>query len=145
LAKVRQSIRVKAPIEAAFDYVADFTTAAGWDPAIVDASRLDVGPSHRDSRFRVVTEFNGQRIELEYTITEFDRPRRVVLVGDSPTFHRIDEVRFESAGDGTMVTYAADLQLKGVLRPATPLRKGRLEELGRNAISGLRRQLDRSA
>jgi len=145
MAKVQQAIRVKAPIEVAFDYVADFTTTAEWDPGITEASRLDVGPSREGSRFRVIADFNGRKLPLEYSITEFDRPRRVVLVGDGSTFHGVDEIRFESAGAGTLVTYTADLQLKGVLRVVEPFMKGRFDELGRKAVAGLQRELDRRA
>jgi carbon monoxide dehydrogenase subunit G len=143
MTRVQQTIHVKAPIEAAFDYVADFSTTEEWDPGIVEASRLDVGPSREGSRFHVVSEFNGRKLPLEYTITAFERPRRVVLVGEGDTFHGVDEITFESAGSGTMVTYVADLQLKGIARIVEPFMKGRFEELGRKAAAGLQRELDR--
>ena len=140
---VHQTIHVKAPIEVAFDYVADFSTTAEWDPGIAEASRLDVGPSREGSRFRVVADFNGRKLPLEYAITAFDRPRRVVLVGEGKTFHGVDEITFESAGAGTIVAYVADLRLKGLARVLEPFFKGRFEELGRAAVAGLRRELDR--
>ncbi len=143
MTRVQQTIHVKAPIDAAFDYVADFSTTAEWDPGIAEASRLDVGPSREGSRFKVLADFNGRKLPLEYTITAFDPPRRVVLVGDGDTFHGVDEITFESAGAGTMVTYVADLQLKGVARLVEPFMKGRFEELGRKAVAGLQRELDR--
>ena len=72
MTRVQQTIHVKAPIEEAFDYVADFSTTAEWDPGIAEASRLDVGPSREGSRFRVIADFNGRKLPLEYTITAFD-------------------------------------------------------------------------
>jgi len=143
MTRVQQTIHVKAPIEVAFDYVADFSTTEEWDPGIAEASRLDVGPSREGSRFKVVADFNGRKLPLEYTITAFDRPRRVVLVGEGSTFHGVDEITFESAGSGTMVSYVADLQLKGITRLVEPFMKGRFEELGRKAVAGLQRELDR--
>jgi carbon monoxide dehydrogenase subunit G len=143
MTKVQQTIHVRAPLEVAFDYVADFSTTAEWDPGVAEASRLDVGPSTQGSRFRVVADFNGRKLPLEYTITAFDRPRRVVLVGDGTTFHGVDEINFATAGGGTMVTFTADLQLKGPLRITEPFMKGRFEELGRKAVAGLQRELDR--
>lgn len=143
MTRVQKTIRVNATIEGAFDYVADFSTTAEWDPGIAEASRLDVGPSREGSRFRVVAEFNGRHLPLEYTITAFDRPRRVVLVGEGDTFHGVDEISFESTEGGTIVTYVADLHLKGIARLAEPFMKGRFEELGRKAVEGLQRELDR--
>jgi hypothetical protein len=119
MTRVQQTIHVKAPIEVAFDYVADFSTTEEWDPGIAEASRLDVGPSREGSRFKVLADFNGRKLPVEYTITAFDRPRRVVLVGD--------------------------LQLKGLARVVEPFFKGRFEELGRKAVAGLQRELDRRA
>ena len=126
MTRVQQTIRVKAPIDVAFDYVADFSTTEEWDPGIAEASRLDVGPEPRGQPVPVVADFNGRKLPLEYTITAFDRPRRVVLVGDGSTFHGVDEITFESAGGGTMVTYVADLRLKGIVAPRRTLHEGPL-------------------
>lgn len=145
MTRVRETITVTAPVDVAFDYVADFSTTAEWDPGIVEASRLDPGPTREGSRFRVVADFNGRRLLLEYTITGFDRPNRLVLVGEGSNFHGVDEIVFEASGAGTTVTYAADLRLKGLLRLAEPFMRSRFEALGRSAVAGLKRELDRRA
>ena len=42
-------------------------------------------------RFEVVADVNGRRLPLTYEITEYDRPRRVVLAGEGSTFRGLDE------------------------------------------------------
>jgi carbon monoxide dehydrogenase subunit G len=142
MTRVSETIEVAATQETAFDYVADFSTTAEWDPGIDEASRLDDDPIGEGSRFRVMAVFNGRRLPLEYRITAYERPRRVVLVGDGATFHGEDEILFESVENGTRVTYRADLQLRGLARIVEPFMRGRFEELGRKAVAGLRRELD---
>jgi carbon monoxide dehydrogenase subunit G len=145
MTRIQQVITVAVPAAAAFDYVADFSTTAEWDPGIAEASRIDDGPVGEGSRFQVVAAFNGRSLRLEYTITVFERPHRLVLVGEGSTFHGVDEIRFVPSGDGTTVHYTADLRLKGLLRLAEPFLKGRFEQLGRDAVAGLQRELDRRA
>jgi hypothetical protein len=145
MARVRQTIHVRASIEAAFDYVADLSTTAEWDPNIAEASRLDVGPSRKGSRFRLVPRTGARSMPLESTITRFDRPRRLVFDGGNASFRRVDDLRFESAGGGTMITFVADLRLRGVRGLANPFLRGRFEASARSAVAGLQRELNHRA
>jgi carbon monoxide dehydrogenase subunit G len=143
MARIEERLEVDRPIEEAFDYLADFSTTAEWDPGIVEARRGEDGPIGVGSTFHLVSEFNGKRLRLTYVMTEYERPRRFVVVGDGPSFHGVDDIRFTDAGGGrTVIFYRADLKLTGLAKLAAPFMGGRFAELGRKAIAGLRAALD---
>jgi hypothetical protein len=89
-----------------------------------------------------VSRFLGRRVPLEYRITEFDRPTRVVLAADGATIRSTDEISFVATNEGTSVTYEADLELKTRLgRLMDPLLALAFRRIGARAAAGLRAAL----
>ena len=78
---------------------------------------------------------------MTYEVTEFDPPHRVVLRGSGATVNAVDDIRFEAVDGGTHIRYTADLRLKGLLRLAEPLMRGRLRKVGSDAMAGMRHAL----
>jgi hypothetical protein len=110
----------------------------------VEARRGEDGPLGVGSTFHLVSEFKGRRLPLVYTMTEYDRPRRFVVVGEGDTFHGVDDIRLSDVGEGrTVVLYLADLRLKGLARLAEPFMGGTFAKIGRDAVAGLRAALAR--
>jgi hypothetical protein len=93
------------------------------------------------SRFRVSVSFLGRRIPLEYRITEFDRPSRLVLSGGDASLRSIDEITFVSRPGGTRVTYEARLELTGIRHLADPILDVLFQRIGRLAVRGLRERV----
>jgi carbon monoxide dehydrogenase subunit G len=76
-------------------------------------------------------------------VTAYDRPRNVTLVGGGSNFHGVDVISFPPRdGGGTVLTYGADLSLKGLARLAEPFIKGKLDEMSDRAVAGLKAELD---
>jgi uncharacterized protein YndB with AHSA1/START domain len=128
-------------VEEAFDYLADFSRTAEWDPSVVDARRLTRGRVRLGASFRVVVSFLGRRVPLEYRITEFERPSRLVLSGGDSSLRSIDEITFVPRPGGTRVTYEARLELTGIRRLADPILDVLFQRIGRLAVRGLRERL----
>ena len=82
---------------------------------------------------------------MEYRISVFELPRRVVLVGEGSGVSAVDEIRFAPAGTGTRIDYTADIRLGGVLRLIQPFLGQAFAKLGRSAIAGMQRTLDARA
>jgi hypothetical protein len=141
MARYVDAIDLPIPIEQAFDYLADFSQTAEWDPGVEEARCLTRGAIRQGSRFRVVVSFLGIRMPLEYRITEFERPTRLVLVGGDSTVRSIDEITFVSRPGGTRVTYEARLELQGVRRLADPILDVLFQRIGRLAVRGLRERM----
>jgi carbon monoxide dehydrogenase subunit G len=145
MARYLDVIDLPLPIEAAFDYLADFARSAEWDPGVVEAERLTPGAPRRGSRFRVVASFLGRRIPMEYEIAELERPSRLVLVGGDAALRSVDEISFAPRAGGTRVTYEARLELGGWRRLADPLLHLAFQRVGRAAARGLHEAAARAA
>jgi len=142
MARYVDAIDLPIPVEQAFDYLADFSNTAEWDPGVVEASRLDEGKIGVGSRFRVVTSFAGRKLRLVYEISELDRPNRLVLTGGDDSLLSTDEICFVRRGEGTRVTYEARVELRGVRRLADPLLQLAFQRVGQLAARGLRQRID---
>ena len=141
MARYIDAIDLPIGIEEAFDYLADFSRTAEWDPGVCEAKRITRGVVRLGSRFRVSVSFPGQRIPLEYRITEFECPSRLVLCGGDSSLRSIDEITFVSRPGGTRVTYEARLELTGIRRLADPILDLLFQRIGRLAVRGLRERL----
>ncbi|MCX6389758.1 MAG: SRPBCC family protein [Solirubrobacterales bacterium] len=130
---------VHSPLSAStvFERVADFSTTQEWDPGVVEAERLSDGPLEIGATFRVVAAFMGSKSELVYRITEFEPGHRVVLRGENSTVLSVDVITVDASGDGSVLTYDADLTLKGPLRLLDPLLGLAFGRIADRALAGL--------
>lgn len=128
--------------EAAFDYLADFSSVTQWDPTAVAAERLS-GRVGEGAEFRVVVRFAGSENEFVYRTLDYQRPNRIVLRAESSTVVSLDTITFAPRADGCSVTYDAKLDPKGALKLAAPVLSLLFRRLGNNAKAGLERELNR--
>jgi dehydrogenase/reductase SDR family member 12 len=132
---------VRTPVEESFDFVADFTNIENWDPGVTRSRRVDDGPLRVGSSFEVEVKMPTGTMPMTYTITEFDRPSRVVLEGVGKKLSAIDDIRFSEEDGRTRVDYTADLQFKGFMAAVAPLVPGRIRKVGEEAMDGMARAL----
>ncbi len=97
------------------------------------------------ARYQLGVHLGGRVAPMEYRITTYERPSRVVLEGQGSGVTAIDDIRFARDGDRTTVEYIADIRLGGLLRFIQPLLGGRFRTLAANAVGGMRTNLDRRA
>ena len=131
--------------ERAFAYVADWTHQSEWDPNTVRSSRVDGGPLAVGSRFELLVRVGRSTRPMRYAITELQAGRRVVLEGAGPGIRARDTITCTDSGSGTLLGYAADIELAGILRLVQPLLRPLFRGIARGAASGLQRELDRRA
>ena len=137
MTRIHERITAVLPVEAAFDYIADFATNADWDPNTTAARRLDDGPVGVGAHYELHVRMGGRTAPMTYRITHFERPTRVVLEGGGSGVESVDDIRFQRAGDATVIDYAADIQLGGLLRLVQPFLGGRFEQIGKDAAAGM--------
>ena len=142
---LNERIETRLPIEAAFAYIADFANSQEWDPGVATAQRIDDGPVGVGARYRLGVHLGGRVAPMEYEISVFEPPHRVVLLGSGSGVSAVDDIRFEAAGTGTRIDYVADIRLGGALRFVQPFLGGAFAKIGRNAAGGMRRTLDQRA
>lgn len=142
MASYETTVETNLGIDEVFAYLADFANAAEWDPGVVEAERLSESDPTLGTRFRVVTSTLGSRQTLEYEVTDWDPPHRLVLVGTTSRLRSIDTLTFATTdAGGTRVTYHADLALRGVARAFDPTLHVAFQLIGRRAAQGLREVL----
>jgi hypothetical protein len=141
MAHFRDSVPSTLSAEDTFDYLAHFSNVGEWDPGVVEAEPLGVGPAQVGSRYRVVTEFAGRRNDLVYEIVELDRPRRVRLVAEAPSFTSDDTIEVAEAGGQVRVTYDADLRMKGLFKLSEPVTRVIFNRVAGRAKDGLEKAL----
>jgi carbon monoxide dehydrogenase subunit G len=139
--------QIQTPLgpDAAFTYVADFANSMHWDPGVATSERINDGPVGVGARYRLGVRLGGRVAPMEYRISAFEPPHRVVLVGEGSGVSAVDEIRFSPAGAGTRIDYGADIRLGGALRLVQPFLGRAFAKLGRDALTGMQRALDARA
>jgi carbon monoxide dehydrogenase subunit G len=141
MTRIHERIETALPIDDAFDYIADFANSHAWDPGTVSSRRIDPGPARAGARYLLDVRIGDRVAPMEYRIRDFERPTRVVLTGSGSNVDAVDEIRFERAGDGTVIDYTADIRLGGFLRFVQPFLGGSFEKIGRDAAAGMNKRL----
>jgi Polyketide cyclase / dehydrase and lipid transport len=143
---LRETVEVGRDPESVFDAIADFSSSAAWDPGVVAARRVRPGsstPSGVGAVYDLTVTFRGRLSEMRYTTTRCERPSLVVLEGIGPKIVAIDTIAFEPAvRGGTTIRYAADLRLTGIGKVAGPFLIRAFEQMGQEALAGMKEWLD---
>ncbi len=145
MTKLRERIETPLPIEETFAFIADFAHASQWDPGVATSERIDSGPMGVGARYRLGVRMRGRVAPMEYRITTYEPPTRVVLTGEGSNVFAVDQIRFERTASGTAIDYAADIRLGGWLRLVQPLAGGAFKKIARDALGGMERALDERA
>lgn len=139
---LREELIVDRPLQEVWEFISDFANSEAWDPGVASARKVTEGDVRVGTCYALQVVFNGKEMPMTYEVTEYEPTRRVVLHGDGSPITAVDDIRFTATPDGgTKIDYVADLRLKGVLKIAAPLLRGKFAETGRAAIEGMRAAL----
>ncbi len=141
MARYTATLHADRPVEDVFAYLADFSTTEEWDPGVVRATRNGNGTIGVGTTFDLVASFLGRENALTYEVVEYEAPHAITLRGENATVVSLDRITTEPDGDGTKITYDADLSLKGPLKLGDPLLKLAFGRVGDRALEGLRATL----
>ena len=119
-----RTFTVTPPPEIVVDYLKDFHHAEQWDPGTRTCERIDSGPVAEGSFWHNVSKIYGVTAELTYKLEELT-DRRVVFVGENQLSRAIDTitVEAEAEGSGSVITYVADLEMRGSAKLLSPVMK----------------------
>ncbi len=137
MAHAHKTLSSTKPPQEVFDYLADFANTAQWDPGITAARRLDGGPIGVGNRFEIDASFFGRTITMVYQTTLFEPPGRFVVRGESSSIVSVDEITVEPQGSGSLITYNAELTLKGALEAFDPALALGFNKVADKALPGL--------
>lgn len=139
---LREHVTTPLGREAAFAYVADFARQSEWDPNTVSSRRVDDGPLGVGARFALEVRVGNRSTPMEYRITEYEVPERVVLVGEGGGVWSQDVISFQDDPEGTRVDYEAQIKLSGLLGLIQPLLGRAFAGIAKGAVTGMKRELD---
>ena len=136
-----RSIVVPGEMATVFDYIADFSNTAAWDPGIESARRTSPGPVGEGSTFELIADFMGRKLLTTYEVVEHQRPNRVVVRGGTSRFTSTDTIVLEAENGDVRIGYNAVFELKGVMSLAEPLLRSTFSKLADKAVAGLQATL----
>lgn len=141
----RYVVRVRTPIAPAeaFAYMADLTNFAEWDPGVSGVEQVEgAGPGPGAAYDVEVNGVGPTSVTLRYRTVEYDEPASMVALAENRLVTSRDTITVGPAGPGSIVTYDAELTLKGPLGLGDPLLGLTFDQIGDRAAAGLVEALD---
>jgi hypothetical protein len=139
------SFDVRGSADRIFDYVADFSNAASWDPGVPHAVKIGDHEPRLGTEFDIGVSFLGTVTTFRYEIARFDRPHIVEFEAQTRWMKSRDEISFLPLSDGVHVTYIARLELRPFLFAADPALQFAFDAIGDRARDGLKNALHQLA
>ena len=138
---VTRSFTVHPAPAVVIDYLKDFANAEEWDPGTESCTRVDDGPIAVGARWHNVSKIAGVTTELDYELTELT-DTRIVLVGRNDSATSTDTITVLPSGEGSEITYHAELDMHGLANLAAPAMKLVFEKLANDTEDQLTRALE---
>lgn len=141
MARYVAHIRTPLTQEEAFAYLADLTNFETWDPGVIGSVQVAGHGPGPGAAFDVTVKAVPRPLVLRYLLTVHDPPGTVVARAESRFLTSLDRITVAPSGEGSIVTYDAELTLNGVLGLADPLLGVVFGRIGDRAAAGLVRAL----
>ncbi len=142
MAHYRCRIRTPRSQRAAFDFMADVRNFADWDPGVVVSTQVAGDGPGPDAVYDVLTSNGGRQYLFRYETVAFEPPGGFTIVGRKRPFTSTDVIEVERADGGSIVTYAADLDMAFPLSLADRWLQRVFADIGDAAAAGLAEALD---
>jgi carbon monoxide dehydrogenase subunit G len=136
----RYVVHVRTPMTPAeaFAYMADLDNFAEWDPGVDRVEQIEGDGAGPDAAFDVVVKLPVGTMTLRYdTIAFDDSSTTMTAFAQNAWLTSEDTITVVADGDGSIVTYDAELKLKGLLRLSDPLLGLTFNQIGDRAAAGL--------
>lgn len=134
---LKEQFTVNRPLEEVFDYLADFSQIADWDPSVLTAKKISQGVIAQGCQFDLVLKSAGRRVPMAYQLTDYQANKSLTFFGQADGFTATDTIGFQAQGSQTQITWQADLVFTGVLQYLIPVMRSSLIKLGKDSMRGL--------
>ena len=143
MTKLIESLETTAGQEAAFRYIADWARQSEWDPNTITSKQIGEGEPGVGSRYALDVKVGPKVSPMEYRITRFEAPDRLVLIGEGSGIWTEDAITFSETPGGTRVVYEAEIKLSGLMGVLQPLMGRAFDGIAKGAVTGMKRELDK--
>lgn len=131
-------VRTSMPRAEAFAYMADLTNFAEWDPGVDRVVQVQGDGAGPGPAFDVVVKVTFSKMTLRYKTVAYDGASTTMTVlAKNAVITSTDTITVEADGNGSIVTYDAELKLKGLLGLSDPLLGLTFNRIGDRAAAGL--------
>ena len=139
---VSRQFSVKSPPTQVVEYLKNFENAEDWDPGTQTCTRTSSGPVAEGATWHNVSKVVGVTAELTYTLKELTESR-LVFVGENKSSTSRDTITVDKADTGSLLTYRADLTMKGAAKVLNPVMKIVFEKLANDTEKQMTAVLNR--
>jgi carbon monoxide dehydrogenase subunit G len=126
---VEDSVEIAKPQELVYALVRDLERAPEWQ-ASLEAVDVHAGTETR--------RLGGLRQESAFLVLEDDPPRRLAIASEGGPANARATFDLEPSGDGTLVTFTLDVELRGAARLAGGLVKTAAQREVRSSLQKLK-------
>lgn len=131
-------VRTPMPRAEAFAYMADLTNFAEWDPGVDRVEQVEGDGAGPGAAFDVAVKVPFRTMTLRYKTVAYDVPSTTAtVVAENGLLTSKDTITVEADSDGSIVTYDAELKLKGLFGLSDPLLNLTFNQIGDRAAAGL--------
>lgn len=121
MVNVEHSITVNLPIDEVFTYVSDLRHSAEWQKGLIEVRKISEGPIGVGTKFAIVRNFLGQKIEAENEFIEYKQNSVVAFKIPSGPMPGEASYLFMSTPEGSQVTSKIEIQTEGFSKLAAPM------------------------
>jgi carbon monoxide dehydrogenase subunit G len=139
---VSRSFPVTAPPARVIEYLKDFGNTVEWDPGTQTCTRTNTGQVAEGATWHNVSKICAVSAELTYTLQKVT-DSTLVFVGENASSRSIDTITVDAADTGSLLTYRADLEMKGAAKLLNPVMKLVFEKLATDTEKQLTGVLNR--
>jgi carbon monoxide dehydrogenase subunit G len=131
---VEDSVEIAKPQELVFALVRDLERGPEWQPSL-ESVDVDAGTE--------VRRIGGRRQTATFFVVEDDAPRRLAIASEGGPAKARATFDLEPAGDGTIVKFKLDVELRGAVRFAGRLVKAATQHEVRTTLERLKEVAER--
>ncbi len=142
MARYVAKVATNRSAEDAFAYMADLTNFADWDPGVVKAEAVAGAEGDPPREVDVTVKAITGDLTLRYELTHHEPSTRAVAKAQNRFIRSLDIILVEATADGCVVTYDAELTLRGPLAPFGGLLQPAFNRIGDKAAAGMATALD---
>jgi carbon monoxide dehydrogenase subunit G len=139
---VEGSSSIARPPGDVFAFVSDVRNEPRWHTDLLEARLTSEGPIDKGSTFAVRFKSLMGRSEGTLTVSEYEPPRRVVLLGQIGRMAPTVILTVEPEGHGSRFTRRVDMEMPGLMGLIAPLMVGMFRKRNAAFAANLKRVLE---
>ncbi len=141
--EMQETFEVERSAEDCFRYITDFSIIKEWDHTVIDSKKTNDGKIGLGTTFDVTLKTGLSKSLMKYEITDYEFPKRAILVGKASSFTAVDTVTIEPINNNvTKVTWAAEITFTGISAKIIPTFENSIKKNGIKTIEGLKEALE---